>query len=209
MGASKALAEKLAQALAQDSSTKFMVVRFGNVLDSSGSVVPIFRRQIAQGGPVTVTHPEMTRYFMTIPEAMQLVMQAGAIGEGGEIFILDMGEQVSILELARSMIRLSGFELGKDILIEFSGIRPGEKLHEKSVWDDEEALPTKHKKILMVKNTRLDIARFKEDILQLERAISAGDSRKIQEKVSQMCSYHLGKASGHAPLPEESVDKGF
>ena len=209
MGASKALAEKLAQALAQDSSTKFMIVRFGNVLDSSGSVVPIFMRQIAQGGPVTVTHPEMTRYFMTIPEAMQLVMQAGAIGEGGEIFILDMGEQVSILELARSMIRLSGFELGKDILIEFSGIRPGEKLHEKSVWDDEEALPTKHKKILMVKNTRLDIARFKEDILQLERAISAGDSRKIQEKVSQMCSYHLGKASGHAPLPEESVDKGF
>jgi len=209
MGASKALAEKLAQALAQDSSTKFMIVRFGNVLDSSGSVVPIFMRQIAQGGPVTVTHPEMTRYFMTIPEAMQLVMQAGAIGEGGEIFILDMGEQVSILELARSMIRLSGFELGKDILIEFSGIRPGEKLHEKSVWDDEEALPTKHKKILMVKNTRLDIARFKEDILQLERAISAGDSRKIQEKVSQMCSYHLGKASGYALLPEESVDKGF
>ena len=209
MGTSKALAEKLVQVLAQESSTKFMIVRFGNVLDSSDSVVPIFRQQITQGGPVTVTHPEMTRYFMTIPEAMQLVMQAGAMGEGGEIFILDMGEQVSILELARSMIRLSGFEPEKDILIEFSGIRPGEKLHEKLVWDDEEALPTKHKKILMVKNTRLDIARFKEDILQLERAISAGDSRKIQEKVSQMCSYHLGKASGYAPLPEKSVDKGF
>jgi len=200
MGVSKALAEKLAQALAQDSSTKFMIVRFGNVLDSSGSVVPIFRRQIAQGGPVTVTHPEMTRYFMTIPEATQLVIQAGAMGEGGEIFVLDMGEQVSILELARNMIRLSGFEPEKDIPIEFSGTRPGEKLHEKLFWDDEEVLPTEHKKILRVKNTRLDIARFKEDILQLERAISAGDSKKIQEKLSQMCACHLGKASGYAAL---------
>ena len=192
MGTSKALAEKLVQTLARDGSTKFMIVRFGNVLDSSGSVVPIFRRQIAQGGPVTVTHPEMTRYFMTIPEAMQLVIQAGAMGEGGEIFVLDMGEQVSILELARSMIKLSGFEPEKDIPIEFSGIRPGERLHERLFWDDEEALPTEHKKILMVKNPRVDIARFREDILQLEKAISAGDSEKMQEKLSQMCACHLG-----------------
>ena len=111
--------------------------------------------------------------------------------------------------LARNMMRLSGFEAEKDIPIEFSGIRPGEKLHEKLVWDDEEALPTKHKKILMVKNTRLDIARFKEDILQLERAISAGDSRKIQEKLSHMCACHLGKASGYAALArKDDVDKG-
>ena len=208
MGTSKALAEKLVQVLAQDSPTKFMTVRFGNVLDSSGSVVPIFRRQIAQGGPVTVTHPEMTRYFMTIPEAMQLVIQAGAMGEGGEIFVLDMGEQVSILELARNMIRLSGFEPESDIPIEFSGIRPGERLHEKLFWDGEEALPTAHKKILMVKNTRLDIARFREDMLQLERAVSAGDFKKTQEKLSQMCICHLDKASGCAPLPEKAVDEG-
>ena len=207
MGTSKAMAEKLIQALAQDSSTKFMIVRFGNVLDSSGSVVPIFRQQIAQGGPVTVTHPEMTRYFMTIPEAMQLVIQAGAMGEGGEIFVLDMGEQVSILELARNMIRLSGFEPEKDIPIEFSGVRPGEKLHEKLFWDDEDSLTTEHKKILMVKNSRLDITRFMEDILQMEGAISAGDSRKIQEKLSQMCTYHLGKPLGYVSLPEETIDK--
>jgi len=198
MGTSKALAEKLVQALTQDSSTKLMVVRFGNVLGSSGSVVPIFRRQIAQGGPVTVTHPEMTRYFMTIPEATQLVIQAGAMGKGGEIFVLDMGEQVSILEMARNMVRLSGFEPEKDILIEFSGIRQGEKLHEKLVWDDEEALPTEHKKILVVKNTGLDSARFKEDIAQLERAVNAGNSRKIQERLSQMCTSYLGKTPGYS-----------
>ena len=209
MGISKALAEKLVYMLAQDSSTKFMIVRFGNVLDSSGSVVPIFRRQIAHGGPVTVTHPEMTRYFMTIPEAMQLVIQAGSMGEGGETFILDMGEQVPILELARNMIKLSGFEPEKDIPIEFSGSRPGEKLQEKLFWDDEEALPTEHRKIFMVKNTRLDIARFKEDILQLERAISTGDSKKIQKRLSQMCTRYLGKAPGFVPLPEDSIGKGF
>lgn len=139
----------------------------------------------------------MTRFFMTIPEAMQLVIQAGAMGKGGEIFVLDMGEQVSILELARSMIRLSGFEPEKDILIEFCGIRPGEKLHEKLFWDEEEALPTEHKKILMVKNYRLDTPRFKEDIQQLERALSAGDSKKIQEKLSQMRASHLGRAPGY------------
>ncbi len=209
MGTSKALAEKLVQVLAQDSATKFMIVRFGNVLDSSGSVVPIFRRQIAQGGPVTVTHPEMTRYFMTIPEATQLVIQAGVMGSGGEIFVLDMGEQVPIVELAKNMIRLSGFEPEKDIPIEFSGVRPGEKLHEKLFWDEEESLPTEHEKILVVKNSRLDIAGFREDIRQLERVVSAGDYKKIQEKLSQMCTHHLGKPQGYVPLPEESVDKGF
>ena len=207
MGSSKALAEKLVQAFSQDSSTKLMSVRFGNVLDSSGSVVPIFRQQIAQGGPVTVTHPEMTRYFMTIPEAIQLVIQAGAMGEGGEVFVLDMEEQVSILELARNMIRLSGFEPEKDIPIEFIGIRPGERLHEKLFWDDEEALPTEHKKILMVKNSRLDIAKFKEDILQLEKSVSAGEHQKTREKLCQMCAYHLGKMPGLTGSPGAAVDK--
>jgi FlaA1/EpsC-like NDP-sugar epimerase len=200
MGTSKALAEKLLQTLTRDSPTRFMIVRFGNVLDSSGSVVPIFRRQIAHGGPVTVTHPEITRYFMTIPEAMQLVIQAGALGEGGEVFVLDMGEQVPILELAHNMIKLSGFEPEKDIPIKFTGIKPGEKLKEKLVWDDEESLPTEHKQILLVKNARLDIARFKEDILQLEKAISTGDSKEIQDRLSTLCTSYLGTLPDHLPF---------
>ena len=189
MGASKALAEKMVQVLAQGSATKFMTVRFGNVLDSSGSVVPTFRRQIARGGPVTVTHPEMTRYFMTIPEAMQLVIQAGAMGKGGEIFVLDMGEQISILELARNMVRLSGFEPDEDIPIRFSGVRPGEKMHEKLFWDNERPMDTEHKKILKVANGGFDIARFREDITQLEQAVGAGDARQIREKLSRMYGF--------------------
>lgn len=192
MGISKALTERLVQAFTMNSPTKFIIVRFGNVLDSSGSVVPIFRRQIAQGGPVTVTHPQMVRYFMTIPEAMQLVIQAAAMGQGGEIFVLDMGEQVPIVELARNMIGLSGFEPDKDIPIVFTGIRPGEKLREKLFWDHEEILPTEHKKILMAKNTSLDIAKFKEDIRRMETAINAGAPERIQEILSQMCVCHLG-----------------
>jgi FlaA1/EpsC-like NDP-sugar epimerase len=200
MGTSKALAEKLLQTLTLDSPTKFMIVRFGNVLDSSGSVVPIFRRQIAHGGPVTVTHPEITRYFMTIPEAMQLVIQAGALGEGGEVFVLDMGEQVPILELARNMIKLSGFEPEKDIPIKFTGIKIGEKLKEKLVWDNEESLPTEHKQIIMAKNTGLDIVRFREDILQLEKAISTGDLEEIQDRLSTLCASYLGTLPDHMPF---------
>jgi FlaA1/EpsC-like NDP-sugar epimerase len=199
MGISKALTEKLLQALAQVGSTKLMTVRFGNVLESSGSVVPIFRRQIAQGGPVTVTHPDMTRYFMTITEAIQLVVQAGGMGKGEGIFVLDMGEQVSILELARNMIRLSGFKPERDIPVVFSGIRPGEKLHEKLFNDSEEALPTEHRKILLVKSPRLDIARFKDDIRQLEKAVSNGDSKKIERIIAQMRVSHLNKGPSQAP----------
>lgn len=207
MGASKALAEKLVQMLAQDSSsTKFMIVRFGNVLDSSGSVVPIFRQQIARGGPVTVTHPEMARYFMTIPEATQLVIQAGAIGQGGEIFVLDMGEQVSILELAKNMIRLSGFEPEKDIPIEFSSIRPGEKLREKLFWDYEEVVPTEYEKILRVKSTGLDIAKLKEDIRQLETAVNACDSGGIMEKLSRTYGFQMDKTQANEYRTEKSQD---
>jgi FlaA1/EpsC-like NDP-sugar epimerase len=186
MGISKALVEKLIQYLGQGSSTRFMIVRFGNVLDSSGSVVPIFKRQIAQGGPVTVTHPEMTRYFMTIPEAMQLVIQAGSMGEGGEVFVLDMGEQISILELAHNMIKLSGFEPGNDIPIEFSGIRPGERLHEKLFWDCEQALSTKHKKIKVVIEEKLDAGKFKEDMLELEKIVGSGNVQRMQGKLTEL-----------------------
>ncbi len=149
MGATKRVAEIYLQALSPRSSTKFVTVRFGNVLGSAGSVIPIFREQIARGGPVTVTHPEMRRYFMTIPEASQLVLQAGAMGEGGEIFILDMGEPVKIVDLARDLITLSGLRPDQDIEIRFSGVRPGEKLFEELSTDAEHADKTKHPKVFI------------------------------------------------------------
>ena len=191
MGLSKAICEKVVQTFADAPATHFMSVRFGNVLDSSGSVVPIFRRQIAQGGPVTVTHPDMIRFFMTIPEAVQLVIQAGALGQKGEIFVLDMGEQVPIIELARNMIRLSGLEPEKDIPIEFIGIRPGEKLFEKLTWDHEERLATEHAKIIMVSNAGLDKTRLQQDLEELEKAVGAGGTDSIKAILARMCGTHL------------------
>jgi FlaA1/EpsC-like NDP-sugar epimerase len=172
MGVSKQIAERYVHAMSQVSSTRFNVVRFGNVLGSDGSVVPIFQEQIRRGGPITITDPRMTRFFMTIPEASQLVLQAAAMGHGGEIFVLEMGESVKIVELARDLIRLSG--LPEDsIEICFTGIRPGEKLYEELYFDDERTLPTSHPKLRAAKHRPYRLAEVREAIASLVPLIHA------------------------------------
>lgn len=173
MGATKRVAELYVQSLNGSTGTRFAAVRFGNVLGSSGSVVPIFQKQIEAGGPVTVTHPEMRRYFMTIPEASQLVMQAGAIGKGGEVFVLDMGEPVKILDLASELIRRNGLIPEKDIAIRFSGIRPGEKLYEELARDDEQTRPTAHEMIRVWQLPRPTVQHVSEGLERLARASEA------------------------------------
>jgi len=161
-------------------------VRFGNVLGSSGSVIPIFRRQIAKGGPVTVTHPEMTRYFMTIPEAASLVIQAGAIGGRGDVFVLDMGEPVRIIDLAMQMIRLSGKEPERDIDVQVVGARPGEKLHEELWGPGETAVATPHPKIMRVSGPIVDTVWLQEALAELERLVREGDTLEVVTRLSGM-----------------------
>jgi len=176
MGATKALAERVVESRGANSNTRFAAVRFGNVLGSSGSVVPIFRQQIASGGPVTVTHAEMTRYFMTIPEAVQLVIEATGIADGGDIFVLDMGEPVKIIDLAENMIRLSGREPGRDIAIQVVGIRPGEKLHEELFNLDEEVRPTRYGRIQRATRPRLDPVALRLGLELLDERVAEGDA---------------------------------
>jgi FlaA1/EpsC-like NDP-sugar epimerase len=186
MGMSKRIAEMVVQAVGAESDTKFMAVRFGNVLGSRGSVVPLFRKQIAEGGPVTVTHPDMTRYFMTIPEAVQLVIQAGAMGEGGEVFVLDMGEPVKIVDLAEEIIRLSGYEPGRDIEIVYTGIRPGEKLFEEILTSDEAAIATRHKKIFVSQEHQPDAEIFLGAICDVEDSHRDMGQREISKKLEEL-----------------------
>ena len=190
MGQSKALCEWIVESFGhrRDVSTRFVAVRFGNVLNSSGSVIPIFRKQIERGGPVTVTHPEMTRYFMTIPEAVSLVVQAGAIGGRGQVFVLDMGEPVRIVDLAQNMIRLSGKEPRlpddptsgpRDVRIAFIGSRPGEKIHEELWTDDDEVGETTHPKIMRLSRPPVDPEWLAEQLAELERFADEGDTLEV------------------------------
>ena len=191
MGATKRLCEMIVQALAQKSKTKFVAVRFGNVLGSNGSVLPLFKEQIAAGGPVTVTHPDIVRYFMTIPEAVRLVLEAGAMGNGGDIFVLDMGNPVKILDLAENLIKLSGFIPYRDIEIKFTGLRPGEKLYEELLMDEEGLRQTDNKKIFVGAPLKLNKDTFFDHLATLKQiAYSNNSDNLVQALIDLVPTFH-------------------
>lgn len=212
MGASKRIAEMYTQALNNITTTSFITTRFGNVLGSNGSAIPLFKKQIEEGGPVTITHPDITRYFMTIPEACQLVLEASAMGKGGEIFIFDMGKSIKVLDIAKNMVRLSGLEVGKDIQIKFVGLRPGEKLYEELLCDKENNLPTHHPKIMIAKVAHTDFDTISSSINQFEKHIKSQNNVDIvklmktivPEYISQNSIYEvLDSKNGQPKLKEE------
>jgi len=188
MGATKRVTEMLAQGQndCDVTNTRYMIVRFGNVVGSVGSVVPLFKRQIEKGGPITVTHPEMTRYFMTIQEACQLILQAGSMGEGGEIFLLEMGTPIKIVDMARDLIRLSGFEPDVDINIEYIGLRPGEKLYEELITEGEGVIPTSHEKIMVLKGKECNLEVLNGKIDDLVHLAREQDAEKIKKKLQEI-----------------------
>ncbi|MFT7298001.1 MAG: FlaA1/EpsC-like NDP-sugar epimerase [Sphingobacteriales bacterium] len=207
MGATKRVAELYTQSLNHkpNNTTAFITTRFGNVLGSNGSVIPLFTKQIENGGPITVTHPDITRYFMTIPEACQLVLEAGSMGKGGEIFIFDMGKSVKILDVARKMINLSGLEVGKDIKIEFSGLRPGEKLYEELLVTTENSLPTHHPKIMKAKfNTEFDFTKISQQIEDIDNNLDNWSEDDIVGKIKSIVPEYKSQNSKFEKLDKIS-----
>jgi FlaA1/EpsC-like NDP-sugar epimerase len=202
MGASKRIAEIYTQSLNHSGRTRFITTRFGNVLGSNGSVIPLFRSQIEKGGPVTITHPEITRFFMTIPEACQLVLEAGAIGKGGEIFIFDMGASVKIVDLAKKMIRLSGLNLGRDIQIKYIGLRPGEKLFEELLNIEENTIPTHHPLILIAKVREYDLVEAKADIESLISMPGKSSNMDIVKKMKEIVPEYKSRNSVYEQLDQ-------
>lgn len=196
MGATKRFCEMIVQAVQKKAKqnyrdSEFVAVRFGNVLGSNGSVIPLFKKQIAQGGPVTLTHKDMTRYFMLIPEAAQLVLQAGAYAKGGEIFVLDMGSSVKIYDLAENLIKLSGFKVGKDIEIKITGLRPGEKLYEELLMDEEGLTQTEHEKIFIGKPGEFDIDELRKNIYELIEVGEQGNDERLREKLHEFVPTYI------------------
>ena len=208
MGASKALAERVVEERGAASHTRFAAVRFGNVLGSSGSVLPIFQRQIEQGGPVTVTHAEMTRFFMTIPEAVQLVIEATGIAEGGDIFVLDMGEPVRIMDLAERMIELSGHQPGRDVAIEVVGIRPGEKLHEELFNVDEQVTPTRYGKIMRATRPALDPRDLRRGLEDLRIRVAEGRPEPVVEALWSALRGRGATTGGESPGTRPTTSYG-
>ena len=200
MGATKRVAELYTQSLNEYGKTKFIATRFGNVLGSNGSVVPLFRKQIEAGGPLTVTHEDITRYFMTIPEACNLVLEAGAMGFGGEVFVFDMGQPVKIMDMAKKMVKLSGLELGKDIKIEVTGLRPGEKLYEELLASSENTLPTHHPKILRAKVETYSHRAIKEHLDILTEIMIDGDVVGMVRKVKTIVPEYISQNSEYEAL---------
>lgn len=203
MGASKRIAEIYVQSI-EEGGTQFVTTRFGNVLDSNGSVIPLFRKQIEQGGPVTITHKEITRYFMMIPEACSLVLEAGTMSNGGEIFVFDMGEPVRILHLAQKMIQLSGYNPNQDILIEEIGLRPGEKLYEELLNDNENTLPTYHPKILRARVTIYSRSDVLNHLKELDRILKTGDNLTLVEQMKKMVAEFISNNSIYGILDENT-----
>ncbi|KPK99165.1 MAG: hypothetical protein AMJ95_00975 [Omnitrophica WOR_2 bacterium SM23_72] len=198
MGLTKRMAEMILQAKAKGSQTKFMAVRFRNVIGSAGSAVPLFKRQIEEGGPLTITHEDAKRYFMSVSEAAQLVLQAGAMGRGGEIFILDMGEQIKIIDLAKNLIGLSGLTVDKDIHLKFIGLRPGEKLYEELLLDFERDKATQHNRIYVTKpNNNFDPATIRRSIKELESLIKVKSEKEIAKKLNEILHTFEGKRDRH------------
>ena len=204
MGATKRCCELIVQHLNERSLTEYVAVRFGNVLGSNGSVIPLFTRQIEEGGPVTVTHPDIIRYFMTIPEAVQLVLTAGSMANGGEIFVLDMGKPVKILDLANNMIRLAGLEPGKDIQVTFTGLRPGEKLFEELLLSGEGTQRTGHEKIFVAAPLREDAAPFWAGMEDMKTAVQWGNRPAVLRLLETLVPTYHPERAGARPAADRA-----